>query len=56
MEIFKVKDIGRFSFYQNFSDFGLRVGINGDNNLLNQPIFYFQIGFWSVEIRLSKSK
>ena len=56
MKKFICKDIGRFSFYQNFTDFGFHIGISGEPNLFNKPILGLQIGFWSIEIWLSKIK
>ena len=56
MEKVKTKGLRRIYFYKNFTDFGLRVGICGDNNLISQSIIYVQIGFWSLEILLSKTK
>lgn len=56
MENFIIKEKGRFTFFQNFADFGFRIGISGEDNLFNQPIFELQIAFWSVEIWLSKNE
>ena len=55
MKKFIYKNIGRFSFYHNLTEFGFGIGISGEKSLINKPIFYIHVGFWSVEIWLSKN-